>query len=93
MIEVCLTSAKLDVEQALSTILPWGGFFSGVAVSGADKELVDAIRDALASKGNLVTVPITGAFKGNEYRGPATSDPLPAMVIVGVKPVEKPKFE
>jgi hypothetical protein len=93
MIGVCLIAAKIDVEWALASLLPWDGFFSGVAVSGADKEFADTIRNALATQGHLTTVAITGAFPGNEYRGPSSPEALPAMITVGVKPVEKPRFE
>jgi hypothetical protein len=93
MIEVCLIAAKMDVQSALASLLPWNGFFAGIAVSGADKELVETLRSALATKGNLSVLPITGAFPGNEYRGPSSPEALPAMIVVGVKPAEKPKFE
>ena len=87
---VCMESSKtVEVEHALASIMPLGGFGSGIFVDGTDKELTAAIRIALGEKGNLVLANGTGWFAGNmSIENSIPPEPLAAAnVVVAVKPV------
>ncbi len=92
-IVVCLRAAKIETESGLATIVPMGGFGSGVFVSGSDNELVEAIRASLGSKGALIMSPGPGVFRGNEATGADSPSAKAAFVVVGVKPVEAIVFK
>jgi hypothetical protein len=89
---VCLEGDKtVEVEHALSSITPLGGFGSGVFVDGSDKGLVEAIRTVLGNA-KLVMSSGPGWFPGNiETERPALAPD--ANVVVGVKPVPKMMIE
>ncbi|MDP8997634.1 MAG: hypothetical protein M3O03_11635 [Pseudomonadota bacterium] len=89
----CMEGSKtLNVEHALASIVPLGGFGSGVFVDGSDKELVAAIKDVLGVKAKLIMTPGSGWFVGNIGNGTPDTPP-DANVVVGVKPVPQMKIE
>jgi hypothetical protein len=82
----CLEAAKaVKVDRALASIMPLGGFGSGIFVDGSDTELAGAIRKALSGSAKLAITPGSGSFAGNIGMG--TSEAPDANVLVGVKPV------
>ena len=90
---VCLEGGKtVTVEHALSSIVPLGGFGSGVFVDGSDKDLVSAIHDALGTKANLTMSPGSGWFSGNIENG-RPEVPPDANVVVGIKPIPTMRIE
>lgn len=87
-IAACLTAPKsVKVLSALASILPLGGFGSGVFVDGNEenKVFVEAISAALEKKANLVVSRGPGLFPGNQTSG--DTSPVDASILVGVKPV------
>jgi len=91
---ICLLAAQMDVSRGLASIMPLGGFGSGIFVSGSDSELVQAIKAALTEKAGLAVSEGTGLFAGNLTSGGAdTANAKAALVVVGVKPVPIPTFK
>ena len=83
-----LERAKLVVREMVASEMVMGNFGWGVHVSGPDKELVGALRVALANAAGLIVAPEQNTVPPLSSIGPQSGQPVAAFVLVGVKPIQ-----
>jgi hypothetical protein len=85
-----LNKASIEVDNRLAAVMPVGGFAFAIHVSGADTNLVNAIRSALGVIGRLLVAPsdVQAGVGGSMEMVPGSgSKPIDASILVGIKPV------
>jgi hypothetical protein len=72
----------LSVEDDTASMMPVGGFITGIKVDGTDNALVSALRDELSPLGGMVS----GTAPEGSSISTAASSATSATILVGTKP-------